>query len=382
MRLPAAGPAKVARVLTPFDDYPVHQVPLPVAEPGTGDPNQYDRYWFNGFTEDRYFAVAMGRYPNRGVLDAAFSVVTDGVQRSVFVSGRAPDDPAATALGPIGIEIVEPLRASRIVVDAPEQGLRADLTFTARTAAYEEPRQTHRRGGRLMMDATRMTQWGTWAGTLEVGGEVVAVADGMRGTKDRSWGIRPVGGPAPVAPVRMEPQFFFLWAPLHFDATCLHYLVFEEADGRRWAETAALLPVLGPGDPTWGPDARSEILAGGEHEVRWARGLRRAEAAELHLWRRDGERIDVTLEPTLTFRMRGAGYTHPRFGHGTWHDELVVGGEQHAVEDLDSLDPSSIHVQQVMRATWGDRVGLGVLEQLVVGRHEPSGFTSLLDGAP
>lgn len=369
-------------MLTPFDDYPIHQVPLPIAHPAGGDPNHYDRYWFNGFTEDRYFAVAMGRYPNRGVMDAAFSVVHDGVQRSVFASGRAPDDPAATALGPITIEVVEPLRTSRVVVDAPEHGLRADLTFTARTAAYEEPRQTHHRGARLFMDATRMTQWGGWMGTLEVDGQAVPVEPGMRGTKDRSWGIRPIGAQPPAAPSRHAPQFFFLWAPLHFDDMCLHFLVFEEADGRRWAEAAAMLPVIGPDGPTWGPDARCELLAGGEHAVRWASGLRRSEAAALHLRRRDGERIDVQLEPTLTFRMRGAGYGHPRLGHGAWHDELVVAGELHGVEELDSLDPASIHVQQVMRARWGDRVGLGVLEQLVVGPHEPSGFQALLDGAP
>jgi hypothetical protein len=369
-------------VLTPFDDYPVHQVPLPVAHPGTGDANHYDRYWFNGFTEDRYFAVAMGRYPNRGVMDAAFSVVHDGIQRSVFVSGRASDDPGVTALGPITIEVVEPLRTSRIVVDAADHGLDAELTFTARTAAYEEPRQTHHRGPRVLMDATRMTQWGSWTGTLRTGAQAVPIEPGMRGTKDRSWGVRPVGAPAPAAPTRTEPQFFFLWAPLHFDDTCLHYLVFEEADGHRWAETAAVLPVIGPDGATWGPTASCEVLAGGDHDVRWAKGLRRAESAALHLRRRDGERIDVELQPTLTFRMRGAGYTHPRFSHGSWHDELVVAGEEHGVDELDSLDPASIHVQQVMRATWGGRAGLGVLEQLVIGPHRPSGFRSLLDGAP
>jgi hypothetical protein len=35
-----------------------------------------------------------------------------------------------------------------------------------------------------------------------------------------------------------------------------------------------------------------------------------------------------------------------------------------------------------MQATWGERTGLGVLEQLVFGPHAPSGFRSFLDGAP
>ena len=46
-------------MLTPFDDYPIHQTPLPVAHPASGDPNHYDRFWFNGYTEDFYFAAGM-----------------------------------------------------------------------------------------------------------------------------------------------------------------------------------------------------------------------------------------------------------------------------------------------------------------------------------
>ena len=36
--------------------------------------------------------------------------------------------------------------------------------------------------------------------------------------------------------------------------------------------------------------------------------------------------------------------------------------------------------QQVMRARWGDKTGLGVLEQLAFGEHQPSGLTGILDG--
>ena len=88
-------------MLSRFDDYPIHQLAVPVAQAGNGHPDFYDRFWFNGYTEDMFFAVAMGSYPNRGVIDAAFSVVHDGVQRSVFTSGRAPHDRSVTQVGPI-----------------------------------------------------------------------------------------------------------------------------------------------------------------------------------------------------------------------------------------------------------------------------------------
>jgi hypothetical protein len=57
---------------------------------------------------------------------------------------------------------------------------------------------------------------------------------------------------------------------------------------------------------------------------------------------------------------------------------LSVGGEEHRVEELDCLALDCIHVQQVVRASWGERRGLGVLEQLAIGPHAPSGFTDLL----
>jgi hypothetical protein len=128
-------------MLTPFDDYPIHQTSLPVAHAASSDPNHYDRFWFNGYTEDYYFAAGMAVYPNRGIIDAAFATVHDGVQRSVFASGRMPIDRGVTRVGPLSIEIVEPLRVTRVVADAADLGIEADVTFTARTAALEEARQ-------------------------------------------------------------------------------------------------------------------------------------------------------------------------------------------------------------------------------------------------
>ena len=64
-------------MLTPHDDYPIHQTSKPIAQPGTPDLNFYDRFFFNGYRADAslYFGVACGLYPNRGVIDANFSVI-------------------------------------------------------------------------------------------------------------------------------------------------------------------------------------------------------------------------------------------------------------------------------------------------------------------
>ena len=122
-------------MLTPLDDYPIHQTSLPLAHTVSNDPNHYDRFWCNGYSEDWYFAAGMAVYPNRGIIDAAFAVVHGGVQRSVFASGRMPIDRRETRVGPLAIEIVEPLRVMRVRAEARDLGIDADVVFTNRTVA-------------------------------------------------------------------------------------------------------------------------------------------------------------------------------------------------------------------------------------------------------
>src|SRR5262249_51876724 len=178
-------------MLTKLDDYLLHQTAEPIAQPATGDRNFYDRYFFNGYSRsgDLFFAAALGVYPNRRVMDAAFSVVRDGRQWVVRASRLAPVERTETAVGPITGEVVEPLRVLRLRVGDNPHGLAADVTFHARTAAIEEPRFTHRVGGRLFMDSTRLTQFGAWEGSIRVGDSAFPLAPAnVLGCRDRSWG--------------------------------------------------------------------------------------------------------------------------------------------------------------------------------------------------
>ncbi len=370
-------------VLTPHDDLPVHQTPDPVGQTSTASPDHYDRYFFNGHTADGslFFAAAMGHYPNRDVLDAALSVVHDGVQHSVFVSGRCPPD-RPTRIGPLRVEVIEGLRILRVVVEPNETGVVADLVFRARTPAVQEPRQRVVRRNRLLMDYTRLTQWGTWEGTVGHGAVRHDVDPArVRGTRDRSWGVRPVGEPAPTNAVSAPPQIFWLWAPLHFDGVCTHLAVFEDAAGVAWFSSGMVVPVLErPDAPTWGDEHPGREMARVAHRVEWRTGTREMSGAVLELAEHDGRVHRIELEPHVSFRMRGVGYLHPTYRHGSAHGDLVVAGETLELADLDPLDPANVHVQTVVTARWGDRVGTGVLEQLVFGPHEPTGLTGLVDG--
>lgn len=365
-------------MLTRLDDYPLHQTAEPIAQPATGDRNFYDRYFFNGYTRagDLFFAAALGVYPNRRVMDAAFSVVRGGKQWVVRASRLAPTERTETTVGPITVEVVEPLRVLRVRVGANDHGVGADLTFRARTAPIEEPRFTHRVAGRLVMDSTRLTQFGAWEGTLTVDGTTTAITPDVVGTRDRSWGIRIVGEPEGGAP-GMLPQFYWLWAPLNFDDVCVHFDVNEDDDGRRWHANGNLARV---GDFS---DASIEYVTAVEQRVVWKPGTRRAARASIVLRPHRKDPVTIELEPLLTFQMRGLGYLDPEWGHGLWKGDEAVGGDVWTLADLDPLDPRHLHVQAVCRARRNDgREGIGVLEQLVIGPHAPSGFQSIIDGAP
>ena len=64
-----------------------------------------------------------------------------------------------------------------------------------------------------------------------------------------------------------------------------------------------------------------------------------------------------------------------------WKGELEIGHESFDPRQVDPLAPENLHVQQVVRATDGERNGIGVLEQVCIGPYAPAGFTAMLDGA-
>ena len=88
--------------------------------------------------------------------------------------------------GPLRIEIPEPMRRTRVVLDDNDSGLACDLTFSARTAAIEEGRQTLWSGAKRTMDTTRFDLFGRWSGTIRTPeGDIAVSADTCLGVKDR-----------------------------------------------------------------------------------------------------------------------------------------------------------------------------------------------------
>ena len=361
-------------VLSRGDDYPIHQTAEPVAYSGT-DRNFYDRYFFNGYAPDGsgFFALAFGVYPQLDIVDAHFSFVRDDTQHCIHASAEMGMERMDLRCGPISIEIVEPLHALKVTVEETD-GIAAEFVFTGRAFPIEEPRFTHRLGPRAFMDYTRMTQNGHLTGWISLDGERHALAQGTAGTRDRSWGIRPIGAkdPQPI-PGHQLPGFFWQWTPINFDDGSLFFHVNNDEHGEAWNTRAAWAPD--------GADARDIGEGVGSMRTRLAPDTRWPSGGTLSLALK-GAPEQVTFEPLGRFQMRGIGYTHPEWSHGMHHGPLRVSREDIDLAELDPLKPENVHVQIPVRVTGSDgRSGIGVFEQLIMGPFAPLGLTGMLDGS-
>ena len=350
------------------DDYPIHQTPDPIAYSGT-DRNFYDRYFFNGYAPDgeTFFAAAFGVYPHLDVADAHFCVVRGGVQHCLHASRKLGMERMELACGPVRIEIIEPLQRLRVIVEG--EGIAAELTFTGRAFPIEEPRFTWRVGPRTVMDYTRLTQNGHYEGWIEVDGKRQVLADGTMGTRDRSWGVRPVGASDPQFGGGV-PQFFWQWTPVNLPSRSVFFHLNAHADGSAWNTRAVVAP---DGN---GPEAFTEVHEPGMN-AQLASGTRWPGGGRLTI----GEE-QFNFEPVARFQMRGLGYTSPKWNHGLDHGTLEIEREEIALDAIDPARPDNLHVQMLCRVTGPDgEQGMGVFEQLAIGDYAPLGLTGLADPA-
>lgn len=372
-------------MLTPLDDYLVHQTPETIDHVATSDRNFYDRYYFNAHTLDgsAFLVLGMGIYPNIGVIDAFATMVVDNDTQYVLRASRElGSDRMNTTVGPIGVEVMEGLRKFRIYAETNEHGLSFDLTFEGTTFPYEEPHFFRRAGNRVMMDYTRLTQTGRWTGTITAAGRTFDVTpDNWWGARDHSWGIRPVGGgEQPSAPPPGAPAngFFWVWTPVQFDNASMMYTCSEDPDGTRWHAAAE---VLYP----YAQERAPEQLAVTGHEIKMLPGTRTFERGTLLMARRDGTPVRMTLEPKSTLYMAGAGYAYMGgWRHGQYHGPLAVEGETWDLTDASVTQKLMGQTETVCDYTVEGvdlGTGHGILEFLLLGAYEPYGFAKWSDVA-
>src|SRR6185312_7396182 len=109
-------------MLGPTDEFPVHQIPQPIAWPGSSDRNFYDRSYFNAHdrTGDIFLISGIGYYPNLGVKDAFVLISRRGdgrfggsgdEQTAVHLSDAIDQDRLNQHVVNYRLEVIDPLHS-------------------------------------------------------------------------------------------------------------------------------------------------------------------------------------------------------------------------------------------------------------------------------
>ncbi|MFC1417281.1 hypothetical protein [Streptacidiphilus cavernicola] len=370
----------------PLDEYPVHQVPLSMRHVATGDRNAYDRCIFQVFDHrGRALLIAgLGVYPNQGVIDAYATLRVGDRLHAVRASDALGEDRMQLRVGPLRIEVREPLRTLRLVCEpdpADPEGLSFDLTWQAAFPARWEPHHVARTGDRLTLEGRRFVQAGTARGTIRAGGERHTVdPDGWTGTRDRSWGVRPIPGEQPgrAAEEYRTEGFHWVWCPIRFRDRFLMVVLQEDADGYRTLSDAVLVHPEGSG--------RGDQQLGWPYvDIDYAPGTRDPRSAEIRLTGAARKPLDIRAELLTGSPLAvGAGYPPAQgWQHGSWQGR---GWSERRVYDL--TDPADLGLagygvtDHAARFTLDGEVGHGIFEHGSFGRHDPSGFADFAAVAP
>ncbi len=367
-------------MLSPLDDYPVHQISEPMRFVGTSDRNFYDRYYFNIYgtdevhgTDDELFAViGIGQYPNLSVADAFVSVLWGDSHHVVRSSKALGADRMDASVGPIRVEVIKGLETVRVVVEPNEWGIELDAVYAGFSEAHLESRHFDRQFTRVTFDSTRFAQVGSWTGTLKVGDrEIQLTPDRFWGARDRSWGVRPVGEPEPpgIRATDAEGGFFWIYAPVRFEDHAMVTIIQERPSGERIMQDAHRVFPLGSGKG-------AEWMGRPEHQLRFAPGSRSVTGATLTYFGAHGNKTaEVEVETLLSFPLLlGSGYgLEPEWKHGMYQGDLVVQGQ--VIPPADPTYSNWALTEYAARFTSNGQVGYGMFESAVMGPHQQYGFS-------
>ncbi|MER6519659.1 hypothetical protein ABT246_22755 [Streptomyces sp. NPDC001553] len=370
----------------PLDEYPIHQAPLSMKHLVSGDRNAYDRCIFHVFDHAgrAVLILGLGVYPNAGVIDAYATLRIGGELLAVRASDALGDDRMNLSVGPLRITVDEPLKRIGLHCDADPadpEGLSYDITWTAEFPAVWEPHHVQRRGDRLMLEGRRFVQAGNVTGTIRVRGEELTLTPGAwTGTRDRSWGVRPIPGEdgGRAAEEHRTEGFHWLWIPVRFEDRFLMVVVQEDADGHRILNEA--VQVFPEGDD------RHDVQLGWPHtDIRYRPGSRHPESAVVHLTDPARKPLELGVRVLNSSPLAvGAGYPPAAdWQHGTWQGRAWTDRRVYDLSDPTAHPMAAFGVtDHSARFTLDGRVGHGIFEHGSFGRHDPSGFTDHTSVAP
>lgn len=273
-----------------IDELPFHQTPTPFHTVATSDAHFNDGYFFAFYARDWYFCSGLRLHPNVNVVDGWASVARDERQRAVRASRALRPRYDETFVGPIRLEIMEPMRAVRLLVEENPSGISFDVVMHSVAPPFSEERYQHLKYGVVINDTIRYTTVCRVTGTATVDGEQIAI-DRWHGMRDHSWGIRSsmavptkLGG-TDRTDEETTDRALRLWVPFEAGDHSGFINTHEDADGNVHDFEGRLDF----------PDGRSVPLVSMTHRLEHLPGTHRAVGGSLSLTDADGVTRDYDL---------------------------------------------------------------------------------------
>ena len=312
-------------MLLGLDEYPYHQITTTFAGVGGTDPAWNDGHYLclSDMAGQVALASSLRLYQNNDVMDGFVCVRREGKQHNIRVSRRLRPDMDTLAVGPLRLEIVEPMRAVRLVLEDNEYDIALDVTCRNTVLPYEDPAELTRVDGRLISERITYEVTGKCEGSVQIGGERIELdpaADSF--FRNHSWGYQAGrGGPrlygAPLVGVQRRVPGIRQW--VLFDLPDHGGFWFIDPSGRRASGSGAILY----------PD-RSVPVVDVTHELEFYEGGRRLKSGTVRLTDTDGIVREYTVEDLGWVYTQGGGYFggfNDGLGQGVYRGDYHVEGE-------------------------------------------------------
>lgn len=323
-------------MITELDESLLHQGPETFDHALTSDHRFFDRTVFGIQSPegDIDLITSMGVYKNNNVMDG-FAMLQNGTGKQFnhrFSRTLFPDY-TNMLLGPLSIEVLEPLKKVRLQLKPGDYASSFDIVWTAVLPPHEEGRHMTRVDGRTVRDHIRFDQFANASGWIEIEGKRTEFTDWFA-WRDHSWGVRPgVGGFEPYTGSREGDQGYlgiYFWWLTETDG-CLFQLQEDGEGNRRYLDGTIYFR-----------DGRPPVkVAEASHNFNILEGTRLYETGHLELV--DSEGGEWSIDTTAVGRAwvyKGSGYDHgynDEKGLGVWRAEWL---EEHDV--FDTTHPENV----------------------------------------
>ena len=222
---------------TALDERFAHQIPEPFPNVLHFHPDWRESLFFIMHQREKpgdVLILTLAHFPSRQEIDSLQLGRVGAAPIMARHLRKVDGDQDDFRVGPITIDVVEPLKKIRLVAVASDATpVSFDISFTARTQPYQLRRGTMKAKYEIVWDQSHMFQSGTYNGSYTHNGKTYEV-ENWWGQRDHSWGVR--------SHARCP---LWMWMPIQLEEGMLSVWHWEYPNGARVYTDGCFAPADG-----------------------------------------------------------------------------------------------------------------------------------------